>query len=97
VPISGPGGRVGIINAQKPGRLPTHIPCVVCGSEVTNFKFDPFDHNRLITISQDNRIRAWDIPEDGIEQDLLEPNFTLTGILSYFFKRCSPLLISLFS
>ncbi|CEG71439.1 Putative Coronin [Rhizopus microsporus] len=78
VPISGPGGRVGIINAQKPGRLPTHIPCVVCGSEVTNFKFDPFDHNRLITISQDNRIRVWDIPEDGIEQDLLEPKFMLT-------------------
>lgn len=56
---------------------------MVCGSEVTNFKFDPFDHNRLITISQDNRIRVWDIPEDGIEQDLLDPKFILTGILSY--------------
>ncbi|KAG1055944.1 hypothetical protein G6F43_002125 [Rhizopus delemar] len=80
VPISGPGGRVGIINAQKPGRLPTHIPCVLCGSEVTNFKFDPFDHNRLVTVSLDNKIRVWDIPDAGIEEDLEEPQHILADI-----------------
>jgi coronin-7 len=52
VPISGPGGRVGIIDANKPGRLPTHIPCVLCGSEVTSFKFDPFNPLRLLTGTQ---------------------------------------------
>lgn len=70
---------MGIINAQKPGRLPTHIPCVLCGSEVTNFKFDPFDHNRLVTVSLDNKIRVWDIPDAGIEEDLEEPQHILAG------------------
>lgn len=49
VPISGPGGRIAIINADKPGRLPTQIPSVMCESEVVNFKFDPFDEFVLVT------------------------------------------------
>ncbi|KAI9252117.1 hypothetical protein BY458DRAFT_523377 [Sporodiniella umbellata] len=73
IPISGPGGRVGIINAEKPGRLPTRIPCILCGSEVTNFKFDPFNHNRLVTVSLDNKLRVWELPDDGIEEDTQEP------------------------
>lgn len=40
---------MGIINAKKPGRLPTHIPSLLCNSEVTNFKFDPFNDNILVT------------------------------------------------
>jgi coronin-7 len=51
VPISGPGGRVGIIVTAKPGRLPTKIPSVLCGSPV-DFKFDPFDPNVLVTGEQ---------------------------------------------
>ncbi|CAO0800763.1 unnamed protein product [Mucor circinelloides] len=73
VPLSGPGGRVGIINAEKPGRLPTHIPSVLCNSEVSNFKFDPFNENILVTVSIDNKIRVWEIPEGGIEEDVAEP------------------------
>ncbi|GAA5808709.1 hypothetical protein MFLAVUS_002104 [Mucor flavus] len=77
VPISGPGGRVAIINADKPGRLPVSLPCVMCGSEVTNFKFDPFNESILVTVSDDNKIRVWEIPEGGIEQDVAEPKFIL--------------------
>ncbi|KAI9364130.1 hypothetical protein BD770DRAFT_379332 [Pilaira anomala] len=77
VPISGPGGRVAIINADKPGRLPTLLPCLMCGSEVTNFKFDPFNDSILVTVSNDNKIRVWEIPEGGIEEDVAEPKFTL--------------------
>ncbi|KAI9483481.1 MAG: hypothetical protein EXX96DRAFT_558330, partial [Benjaminiella poitrasii] len=73
VPISGPGGRVGIINAKKPGRLPTHLPSVLCNSEVTNFKFNPFNENILVTVSDDNKIRVWEIPEEGIRDDVAEP------------------------
>ncbi|KAI7899420.1 WD40-repeat-containing domain protein [Cokeromyces recurvatus] len=75
VPISGPGGRVGIINARKPGRLPIHIPSVLCNSEVNDFKFDPFDENILITVSNDNKIRVWEIPEEGLEEDFAEPKY----------------------
>lgn len=77
VPISGPGGRIGIINAAKPGRLPTQIPCFLSGSEVINFKFDPFDDSILVTVSNDNKIRVWEIPEGGIEEDVAEPKFIL--------------------
>ncbi|KAK4519787.1 IRG-type G domain-containing protein [Mucor velutinosus] len=73
VPLSGPGGRVSIINSEKPGRLPIHIPSVLCNSEVSNFKFDPFNENILVTVSMDNKIRVWEIPEGGIEEDIAEP------------------------
>ncbi|KAL0085171.1 hypothetical protein J3Q64DRAFT_1835582 [Phycomyces blakesleeanus] len=73
VPIAGPGGRVGIISVNKPGRLPTHVPCVLCGSEVTNFQFNPFNDHVLATVSEDNKIRVWTIPEGGLEEDLGEP------------------------
>ncbi|KAG0174129.1 Coronin-7 [Apophysomyces sp. BC1015] len=77
VPISGPGGRVGIIPVNKPGRLPTHIPCVVCGSPVTYFVFDPFNDHMLATVSEDNKVRLWKIPEDSLEQDIVEPQSML--------------------
>ncbi|KAI9496400.1 hypothetical protein BDB00DRAFT_117680 [Zychaea mexicana] len=77
VPISGAGGRVGIISINKPGRLPTQIPSILCGSTVTNFKFDPFDPHVLATASEDNCIRLWRIPEDGLEEDTGEPFMTL--------------------
>ncbi|KAI8973262.1 hypothetical protein BDF20DRAFT_638541 [Mycotypha africana] len=77
LPLSGPGGRIGIINAKKPGRLPAHIPCLLCNSEVSNFKFDPFNENILVTVSNDNKIRLWEIPEDGIEEDVAEPKCVL--------------------
>lgn len=49
VPLSGPGGRIGVFPVSKAGRLPVKIPAVVCGAEVTDFKFDPFDPTILVT------------------------------------------------
>ncbi|KAG2226914.1 hypothetical protein INT45_010193, partial [Circinella minor] len=77
VPMSGAGGRVGIIPINQPGRLPTHIPSVLCGSNVTNFKFDPFDPRVLATVSEDNCIRLWRIPENGLEEDTSDAFMTL--------------------
>ncbi|KAI9310453.1 hypothetical protein BX666DRAFT_1869613, partial [Dichotomocladium elegans] len=70
VPITGAGGRVGIIRVDQPGRLPTHIPSVLCGSPVTYFAFDPFDPHILATASEDDTIRLWKLPETGLEQDM---------------------------
>ncbi|KAI7865295.1 hypothetical protein BDF14DRAFT_1827384 [Spinellus fusiger] len=79
VPIAGPGGRVGIISSDKPGRLPIHIPSVLCNSEVTNFQFDPFHQHLLSTVSEDSKIRLWTIPQDGLEEDLGEPTAVLSS------------------
>ncbi|KAJ2964160.1 hypothetical protein NQZ79_g965 [Umbelopsis isabellina] len=79
VPISGPGGRVGIIVTAKPGRLPTKIPCVLCGSSVVDFKFDPFDPNVLVTASEDDKLRIWQIPDEGITEDVSEASHVLSS------------------
>ncbi|KAG2181261.1 hypothetical protein INT43_008844, partial [Umbelopsis isabellina] len=78
VPISGPGGRVGIIATAKPGRLPTKIPCVLSGSSVVDFKFDPFDPNVLVTASEDDKLRIWQIPDEGITEDVSEASHVLS-------------------
>lgn len=75
VPIAGAGGRIGIIQqVEKPSRLPTHLPCVVCGSPVTYFVFDPFDSHKLITASEDGVIRIWKLSykEDDIAFDMVK-------------------------
>ncbi|KAI8800358.1 hypothetical protein BJ742DRAFT_73314 [Cladochytrium replicatum] len=69
VAISGPGGRVGIISAKTSGRLPLHVPCFVCGSEVLDFRFDPFEPSRLLVASEDGRLRAFKVPEEGLKED----------------------------
>ncbi|KAI9280147.1 hypothetical protein BC943DRAFT_311248 [Umbelopsis sp. AD052] len=79
VPIAGPGGRIGIISASKPGRLPTKVPSLQCGSSVVDFKFDPFNPNILVTASDDNKLRVWNIPDEGISEDVSEPAAVLSS------------------
>ncbi|OZJ05924.1 hypothetical protein BZG36_01201 [Bifiguratus adelaidae] len=77
VALDGPGGRVGIINAQRPARLPIKIPAVVCGSTVVDFKWNPFNMNELVTAGADGSIKRWTIPDGGLEEDLLDASGVL--------------------
>ena len=43
VPLSRPGGQIGIITFGKTGRQPNKLPAVVNGAEVLDSAFDPFD------------------------------------------------------
>ncbi|KAI9303340.1 hypothetical protein BJ944DRAFT_250764 [Cunninghamella echinulata] len=90
VALSGSGGRLGIILTSKPGRLPTRLPSLITGSDITYYQFDPFDPYTIAVASDDNKIKLFNIPENGLEEDLLETNLTLhdphmdkVNILSY--------------
>jgi coronin-7 len=83
IPLSGPGGRIGIISTSSStgGRLPTRLPCILTGSDVTYFQFDPFDAHVLAIASDDNKIRLFRIPENGLDEDLSETIAVLQGKL----------------
>ncbi|KAJ8329535.1 hypothetical protein O5D80_002354 [Batrachochytrium dendrobatidis] len=72
--ISGPGGRVGVWPVESKGRFPVKIPCIVNGSEMLDFRLDPFNVHRLITGCEDGRIRIFDLPANGLTDDLYQEN-----------------------
>lgn len=81
-PIQGPGGRIAVWPAKKFGRLPsTKLPAVICGAEMTDFKFNPFVSDQLVTSSDDGKLRFWKIKSsaDGLDKDLEEPVKSFTG------------------
>ncbi|KAJ3411462.1 Coronin-7 [Chytridiales sp. JEL 0842] len=65
------GGRIAIWPLEKKGRLPIILPAIICGSELGDFSFSPFDDHLIAAISEDGMIRTWKIPEAGIEDDSL--------------------------
>ncbi|KAF9209964.1 Coronin-7 [Haplosporangium sp. Z 27] len=79
LPLQGSGGRVGILKTSAPGRVGNKVPSLVCSSDLTGFKFDPFDANLLVTASDDSKIKGWIIPDDGLdaEKDSTKPEWTL--------------------
>ncbi|KAI8930260.1 hypothetical protein BC831DRAFT_499742 [Entophlyctis helioformis] len=70
--MAGPGGRIGIWPTSQKGRLPARIPCIVNGSDLLDFKFDPFNENRVLTACDDGRIRTFILPDGGLAEDLIE-------------------------
>lgn len=102
LPLHGSGGRIGILKTSEPGRVGTKIPSLVCSSDLTGFKFDPFNHNLLVTASDDTKIKGWIIPEDGIdnENDATKPDWVLSAptmdkiSLVLFHPRAKDVLLS---
>ena len=71
VPVSGPGGRVLILDANKPGRTPLDQPSVQCGSPLTDYAWDPFNASRLVTASDDACLRLWRVANDWTGEQTL--------------------------
>lgn len=48
VPLSGPGGKIAVLELKKTGRLPDGVmPALVHGATVMDFQWDPFYNQRL--------------------------------------------------
>lgn len=48
VPLSGPGGKIAVLELKKTGRLPDGVmPALVHGTTVMDFQWNPFDNQRL--------------------------------------------------
>jgi len=62
------GGAVGILDANKPGKLePTQVP-LVAGHKgaVLDLEFDPFNDDIFATCSEDCTAKLWKIPSGGL-------------------------------
>ncbi|XP_014224127.1 coronin-7 isoform X2 [Trichogramma pretiosum] len=74
VPLSGPGGKIAVLELKKTGRLPDGVmPALVHGATVMDFQWDPFDNQRLAVACDDGMIRVWKIPSQGLTQPTNEP------------------------
>ncbi|KAK3809740.1 MAG: hypothetical protein J3R72DRAFT_81453 [Linnemannia gamsii] len=102
LPLHGSGGRIGILRTDEAGRVGNKIPSLVCSSDLNGFKFDPFNHNVLVTASDDTKIKGWIIPEEGIdkESDATKPDWVLSAptmdkiSLLLFHPRAKDVLLS---
>ncbi|KAF9917805.1 Coronin-7 [Linnemannia zychae] len=102
LPLHGSGGRIGILKTTEPGRVGAKIPSIVCSSDLTGFKFDPFNHNLLVTASDDTKIKGWIIPDKGVdkENDVTKPEWVLSAptmdkiTLILFHPRAKDVLLS---
>lgn len=89
VPLSGPGGKISILNRKKPGKLPDGvIPSLVQGSNIMDFSWDPFDNHRLAVACDDGIIKLWRIEEDGLKESTnkSEQEFNAHSDKIYFIK-----------
>ncbi|XP_011069100.1 PREDICTED: coronin-7 isoform X2 [Acromyrmex echinatior] len=78
VPLSGPGGKIAVLELKKTGRLPDGVmPALVHGATVMDFQWDPFDNQRLAVACDDGIIRLWEIPESGLAEPTNEPKYII--------------------
>ncbi|CAK9811862.1 Coro7 [Anthophora plagiata] len=78
VPLSGPGGKIAVLELKKTGRLPDGVmPALVHGATVMDFQWNPFDNQRLVVACDDGMIRLWEIPESGLSEPTNEPKHTI--------------------
>ncbi|XP_033210325.1 coronin-7 isoform X2 [Belonocnema kinseyi] len=78
VPLSGPGGKIAVLELQKTGRLADGVmPALVHGATVMDFQWDPFNNQRLAVACDDGMIRLWEIPATGLTEPTNEPSFTV--------------------
>jgi coronin-7 len=89
VPMSGAGGKIAIFELSKPGRLPDGvIPCLVNGSNIMDFQWDPFDPSTLAVACDDGMIKLWKIPQGGLTESTNTPTqeFPASSEKLYFIK-----------
>ncbi|XP_026297582.1 coronin-7 isoform X2 [Apis mellifera] len=78
VPLSGPGGKIAVLELKKTGRLPDGVmPALVHGATVMDFQWNPFDNQRLAVACDDGMIRLWEIPESGLSEPTNEPKYII--------------------
>jgi len=76
------GGSVAVLDALNPIRIPNNTPLIRGhNAHVVDVKWSPFKTNILATASDDATVKIWDIPQEGLKEDLKTPIQTLTGHL----------------
>ncbi|CAK8684356.1 unnamed protein product [Clavelina lepadiformis] len=79
VPLTTPGGHVGIIELAKVGRITGDVPSFENTSPVTDFRWNPFDDRQLAVGLDDGLVKIWQVPDEGLSGTLSEPVQVLGG------------------
>lgn len=78
--VGGSSGQVGIVELDKPGRLSDSNVCsLVNKSKISDFQWNPYNDEQIAVACDDGIIKIWNIPENGLESSLEEPNIELRG------------------
>ncbi|ORX79121.1 DUF1900-domain-containing protein [Anaeromyces robustus] len=78
IPINGPGGRIAVLKTRDSGRIPSTMNCILCGSTMTYYKFNPFNPNMLVTGNENGNVQIWTIPDEGLTENLTEPDHSFS-------------------
>eukprot|EP01029_Cantina_marsupialis_P029115 TRINITY_DN779818_c0_g1_i1.p1 TRINITY_DN779818_c0_g1~~TRINITY_DN779818_c0_g1_i1.p1 ORF type:complete len:437 (-),score=161.77 TRINITY_DN779818_c0_g1_i1:457-1767(-) len=80
IAVRGGGGPLLVHNFDKPGKVAPGFP-VIQGhsSKVTDFDFNPFNDNMIVTGSDDRSVKIWIVPEEGLKENMTEPVGVLEG------------------
>lgn len=80
VGLQGGGGPFAVIPLNRPGRFaPDNAYVIGHSAPVLDFDFHPFDDHILASASEDQSIKLWSIPEDGLTENLVDPTCELLG------------------
>ena len=78
--LAGMSGQIGIVELDKPGRLPdTSVNSLINKSKVSDFQWDPFNEETLACGCDDGVVKIWRVGETGLETSLEEPFIELKG------------------
>ena len=73
-------GCVGIFDANVPTRIPSEIPLIRGhDSYISDLNFSPFRANLLSTASDDTTVKLWEIPQEGVKEDITNEIQKFTG------------------
>ncbi|XP_050099196.1 coronin-7 isoform X4 [Anopheles aquasalis] len=74
VPIAGAGGKIAVLELNKPGRLPDGVMATLVNKQnIMDFQWDPFDAKRLAVACDDGSVKLWLIPDGGLIEPTNEP------------------------
>lgn len=80
VGLQGGGGPFAVIPLNKPGRYqPDNAYVIGHSAPVLDFDFNPFDDHIVASASEDQSIKLWGIPEEGLTENLVDPLCDLFG------------------
>ena len=92
--FSSGGGKLCVLPNGGQRKLDGGAPPMIIGHSgpVLDFDFYPFDESFVATGSEDTTIKLWQIPQEGIKEDLVTPLVSLEG----HGKKVFFLLLSMF-
>ncbi|KAJ3339965.1 Coronin-7 [Gonapodya sp. JEL0774] len=81
MPVSGPGGKIVVVKGVQEGfgRLPPVPVGLVNGGDVASVAVDESRVGRVICGGEDGKIRVWDIPENGVKEDMYTPTTLISA------------------